>query len=188
MGSFFGFKTIKTGSTILLYFCPNHANNLYMFIFSMESKRNKSDTPRPDLVLNNSNGITFSNAFKINKMGKIKDNWAWVLFITFLTACLSLGGQWVFRGCDKQATVIEKSVAADYVDKKNEALQTYVDNQDNAIRSTISEGCNITTARMDRIQLQLNTKADKDDFDKLWQLTNENNRLLIELAAKQGIK
>lgn len=47
--------------------------------------------------------------------------------------------------------------------------RTYTDSQDNK-----------ATERMNRIQQGMETKADKDDYDKVWNLLMENNRKIDE--------
>jgi len=110
-------------------------------------------------------------------MDWFKQNFKGALIITLITVLLSLGSNFVFRSCTSQADTVSKSASINYVDDKCMQTKQYIDFQDGAI-----------IQRMDRIQLDVGKKADKDDFDKLWQLTSENNRLLIELAAKQGIR
>ena len=159
-----------------------------MSISSMEPQRTKSGTPRRNLVQHHCYSVIITNFINRITMGKIKENWAWVLFVTFLTACLSLGSQFLFRGCDHQATTIENAVSKDDLDKKEISIKGYVDTQDNAIKATLATSCSTTISRMDRMQKGIDAKADKDDFDKLWNLAIKNNDILMQIAIKNGIK
>jgi hypothetical protein len=127
------------------------------------------------------------NFFKKYHMEKVKD-WKWIVFITFLASVLSLGGNFIFRSCANQADTVNKSASIEYVDKKETSIKGYIDTQDNAIITDAADKCNITNARMDRMQAQITGKADKDDFDKLWNLAIKNNDILMQIAIKNGIK
>jgi hypothetical protein len=120
-------------------------------------------------------------------MEKVKD-WKWIVFITFLASVLSLGGNFIFRSCANQADTVNKSASIEYVDKTKSELKIYTDFQDGEIKANMTEQCNVTTSRMDRMQAQITSKADKDDFDKLWNLAIKNNDILMQIAIKNGIK
>jgi hypothetical protein len=102
-------------------------------------------------------------------MGKIKDNWQLALFTVVITIIGS--GVWTyFQNRDKR---MDQSATVEYVDTKHNEQKIYIDEQDNSI-----------TLRVDRIQAIQQTKADKDDVDKIYQKTEENNKLLIEILFK----
>jgi hypothetical protein len=131
--------------------------------------------------------VVITNFIKKITMEKIRD-WKWILFITILASVLSLAGNFIFRGCTEQSDAVNKAASKEDLEKKEISIKGYIDTQDNSVRSDMNDKDDAATLRMDRIQLQVSAKADKDDFDKLWNLAIKNNDILIQIAIKNGIK
>jgi hypothetical protein len=121
-------------------------------------------------------------------MGKIKENWAWVLFITFLAAFLTFGFQIIYRSCDRQASAAESSASVPFVEQKCVEIKDYINRQDGDLKNYIDVQDAQSTERMNRIQVEIGKKADQNDFDRLWNLAIKNNDILIQIAIKNGIK
>ena len=102
-------------------------------------------------------------------MDWFKQNFKGALIITVVTVLLSLGANFLFRSCTMQA----ESASRQYVDDKDKSVMDYADKQDKAM-----------TERVDRVQYDLGNKTDKDDFDKLYLKTEENNKLLIDILRE----
>jgi hypothetical protein len=118
-------------------------------------------------------GIIYFNAFKKCFMEWLKNNFKQAVLITFLTVFLSTIGSIIVFTFSNKETRLQGAASVEYVDKKDVDLKLYIDTKDDNI-----------TLRMDRIQAIQNTKADKDDFDKVYQKCEENNKLLIEVLMK----
>ena len=102
-------------------------------------------------------------------MGKIKDNWQLAVF----TVCITILGSGIWTYFQNRDKSIDKAATVEYVDKRHDDQKTYIDEQDKAI-----------TNRLDRVQAIQATKVDQSEFDKVYQKTEENNRLLIEILMK----
>jgi hypothetical protein len=99
-----------------------------------------------------------------------KKTWQIAVIITFANLLLSGVIAFTVNAFSARETALQGAASKDYVDQQDGSTLDYVDVQDGAI-----------TNRMDRIQLQVNTKADKDDFDKVYLKCEENNKLLFEV-------
>jgi len=109
-------------------------------------------------------------------MGKIKDNWQLAVF----TLLITIVGSGIWTYFQNRDSKINQGATVEYVDKRHEDQKIYIDECDNAI-----------TLRLDRVQAIQQTKADKDDVDKIFEMSKanneqliENNRLLIDIALK----
>lgn len=106
-------------------------------------------------------------------MDWIKKNLWQTILVALITVSLStVGSLYVYR-VTTQNQKYENAASTEYVDSNINDLKGYVNVQDNAI-----------IKRLDRIQSVQQTKADKDYVDKLYQKTEENNRLLIEILLQ----
>jgi hypothetical protein len=182
----------RKGLFVLLFFCPNHVYYFNLGVDTMElGKSNLRDDGKPPGGLHlfrYRNWFTVVvKIFKKITMEKIRD-WKWILFITILASVLSLAGNFIFRGCTEQSDAVNKAASKEDLEKKEISIKGYIDTQDNSVRSDMNDKDDAATLRMDRIQLQVSSKADKDDFDKLWNLAIKNNDILIQIAIKNGIK
>ena len=110
-------------------------------------------------------------------MDWIKNNFKQAILIALLTVVLSTVGSIVVYSFTKHEDQLDKSASVEYVDKKCEDTRTYIDKQ-NILQDE----------RMTRIQTDVNKKADKDDFDKLYDLALQTNRIVIEIAREKGLK
>jgi competence CoiA-like predicted nuclease len=106
-------------------------------------------------------------------MDWIKKNLWQTLLVAAITVLFStLGSVFVYH-YSTDATKVDKAASIDLVELKHSEQKIYIDEKDNAI-----------IQRMDRIQAVQLTKADQSYVDKLYQKTEENNRLLIEILMK----
>jgi hypothetical protein len=133
---------------------------------SLQGNEERPPSLHPDSL---NDPILLCNSKKAKKMDFFKTNFKAALFLTVLTVILSLGANFVFRSCSMQS----EAASRDYVDTQDDGVLNYVDKQDGII-----------TERVDRVQRGLNDKADKDDFDKLYLKTEENNKLLIDILRE----
>ena len=102
-------------------------------------------------------------------MGKIKDNWQLAVFTVVITILGS--GVWTyFQNRDKS---IDGAATIEYVDKQHEDQKIYIDEQDKHIWT-----------EMNRIENVQQTKVDQNEFDKLYNLVIENNKLSIEILKE----
>jgi hypothetical protein len=144
-----------------------------MSISKLES--NHRSTPRPHMVFNSNNNL--SN-FIIKKMEWLKTNFKQTLLIGLIMAVLSVVGTVVANRISARDTTVSKSASVDYVDTKCTDTRTYIDKQDNLLNE-----------RIGRVQESLKDKADQSDYDKLYQKTEENNKLLFEVLKEiKGLK
>jgi hypothetical protein len=147
-----------------------------------ETVRFSRKPPRYNRLFNCYYYITWPFTFiKKYTMGKIKENWAWVLFITFLAAFLTFGFQIIYRSCDRQASAAESSASVPFVEQKCVEIKDYINRQDGDLKNYIDVQDGQAAERMNRIQVDMSKKADKDDFDKVYQKCEENNKLSIEI-------
>lgn len=106
-------------------------------------------------------------------MDWIKKNIWQTLLVAAITVLFSTFGSLYVYQASTSANKVDKAASIEYVDQKHNEQKIYIDEQDNAI-----------IQRMDRIQAVQLTKADQSYVDKLYQKTEENNRLLIEILMK----
>lgn len=110
-------------------------------------------------------------------MDWIKNNFKQAILIALLTVVLSTVGSIIVYSVTNHEDRLQRAAPIEYVDKKCEDTRIYIDKQDGLLNE-----------RLGRVQESLNTKADQSDYDKLYQKTEENNRILIDIALKMGIK
>ena len=113
--------------------------------------------------------IFIYNHLKTITMGKIKDNWQLALF----TVCITILGSGIWTYFQNRDSHIDKSATVEYVDIKHNEQKIYIDEQDRDI-----------IQRLDRVQAVQQNKADKTEVDKVYEMSVENNKLLIEVLMR----
>jgi hypothetical protein len=79
-------------------------------------------------------------------MNWLKQNFLGALIIAFVSVALSLGSNFIFKGCSASADSIKKAASVEYVDERNKIQDKRIDSHD---------------IKLDDIQKE---KVDKADF------------------------
>lgn len=107
--------------------------------------------------------------------------WKAMVMITILSVGLSTVSSLMVQCTAMRATTIQGAASVEYVNDENTKQDDYTREQDTKNKEYIDVVNSTTNSRLDRVQVDLSRKADKDDFDKVYQKCEENNRLSIEI-------
>jgi hypothetical protein len=102
-----------------------------------------------------------------------KKTWQIALIITVANLLLSGMIAFAVNALSAREKTLQGAATVTYVDSQDANQKCYIDKQDNT-----------ATERMNRIQTEVNLKADKDDFDKVYQMGMDNNKLLIDILKE----
>jgi len=102
-----------------------------------------------------------------------KKTWQVAMIITLCNLLLSGMIAFAVNALSTREQALQGAASTEYVDKQDNATRTYIDSQDNIISN-----------RVGRVEVNMETKADKDDFDRLYLKTEDNNKLLIQVLKE----
>jgi hypothetical protein len=134
---------------------------------------------QPDKVRPPSSGTHFAcgnNISLLNKRKKmdwLKTNFRQGLILAVIVALMSLGSSFMFRGWTAKDDKINGAASVELVEKKQTEMKCYVNEQDQVLQKQITH-----------IDGEVQLKTDKEDFEKLYQETKDNNKLLIEILRE----
>lgn len=106
-------------------------------------------------------------------MDWLKTNFRQGLILAVIVALMSLGSSFMFRGWTAKDDKINGAASVELVEKKQTEMKCYVNEQDQVLQKQITH-----------IDGEVQLKTDKEDFEKLYQETKDNNKLLIEILRE----
>jgi len=107
---------------------------------------------------------------------------SFVVFNIFLTGAITFA----VNAFSTREEALQGAASVTYVDGKCKDTREYLDSQDRKLLDYVNTQDDQAVERMNRIQVDLSKKADKDDFDKVYEKCEENNKLSIKLLERQS--